>query len=70
MIKLGLLLQHIEFGRTVVLVEHMTEKDIVTFTLTYELEYTKEYEKVEPHLGREIMNISTTPAGGLYIEIL
>lgn len=70
MIKLGLLLQHIAFGRTVVLVEHMIEKEIVTLTLTEELEYTKEYEKVEPHLGRDIMNISTRPAGGLYIEII
>lgn len=70
MIKLGLLLQHIEFGRTVVLVEHMTEKEIVTFTLTEELEFTKQYENIEEYLGLEVMNISTTPAGGLYIEII
>lgn len=70
MITLGQLLMHVEYGRTVVLVQHGTDEQICTFTESEELEYTKEGEKVEPHLEREIMNISTTPAGGLYIEIL
>lgn len=70
MITLGLLLMHVEYGRTVVLVEHGTEEQICIFTQSEELEYTKEYEKVEPLLERDVMNISTTPAGGLYIEIL
>lgn len=70
MITLGQLLMFVEYGRTVVLVEHGTEEQICTFTQLEELEYTKEYEKVEPHLEREVMNISTTPVGGLYIEIL
>lgn len=70
MITLGHLLMYVEYGRTVVLVQHGTEEQICIFTQSEELEYTKEYEKVEPHLERELMNISTTPASGLYIEIL
>lgn len=68
--KLGQLLMYVEYGRTVVLVEHGTEEQICTFTQSKELEYTKEYEKVEPHLEREVMNISTTPDSYLYIEII
>ncbi|WKV24189.1 hypothetical protein [Enterococcus phage SSMH02] len=68
--NLGQLLMYVEYGRTVVLVEHGTEEQICILTQSEELEYTKEYEKVEPHLEREVMNISTTPVGGLYIEIL
>lgn len=70
MITLGLLLMHVEYGRTVVLVEHGTEEQICIFTQSEELEYNKEGEKVEPHLEREVMNITTTPASYLYIEIL
>ena len=68
--KLGQLLMYVEYGRIVVLVEHGTEEQICIFTQSEELEYTKEYEKVEPHLEREVMIISTTPASYLYIEIL
>ncbi|MGV2809910.1 hypothetical protein [Enterococcus faecalis] len=68
--KLGQLLMYVEYGRTVVLVEHGTEEQICIFTQSEELEYKREYEKVEPHLEREVMNISTTPASYLYIEIL
>lgn len=68
--NLGQLLMCVEYGRTVVLVEHGTEEEICIFTQSEELEYTKEYEKVEPHLEREVMNISTTPTGSLYIEII
>lgn len=68
--KLGQLLMYVEYGRTVVLVEHGTEEQICIFTQSKELEYKREYEKVEPHLEREVMNISTTPASYLYIEIL
>lgn len=64
------LLMYVEYDTTVVLVEHGTEEQICIFTQSEELEYTKEYEKVEPHLEREVMNISTTPASYLYIEIL
>ncbi|QNL31387.1 hypothetical protein TV54_60 [Enterococcus phage vB_EFaS_TV54] len=70
MITLGQLLMYVEYGRTVVLVEHGREEQICTFTQSKELQYKREYEKVEPHLEREVMNISTTPVGGLYIEIL
>jgi hypothetical protein len=70
MITLGQLLMFVEYGRTVVLVEHVTEEQISTFTESKELQYKREYEKVEPHLEREVMNISTTPASYLYIEIL
>lgn len=70
MITLWVLLQHIEFGRTVVLVEHMTEKEIVTFTLTQEVVFTNQYENMEDDLELKVMNISTTPTGALYIEIL
>lgn len=70
MITLGQLLMFVEYGKRVVLVEHGTEEQICIFTQSEELEYTKEYEKVEPHLEREVMNISTTPASYLYIEIL
>ncbi|UYB00584.1 hypothetical protein [Enterococcus phage vB_Efs22_KEN09] len=70
MITLWVLLQHIEFGRTVVLVEHMTEKEIVTFTLTQEVGFTNQYENMEDDLELKVMNISTTPTGALYIEIL
>lgn len=68
--NLGQLLMYVEYGRTVVLVEHGTEEQICIFTQSKELEYKREYEKVEPHLEREVMNISTTPASYLYIEIL
>ena len=68
--NLGQLLMYVEYGRTVVLVEHGTEEEIYTFTESEELQYKREYEKVEPHLEREVMNISTTPASYLYIEIL
>lgn len=68
--KLGQLLMYVEYGRTVVLVEHGTEEQICIFTQSKELEYKREYEKVEPHLEGEVMNISTTPASYLYIEIL
>lgn len=70
MIKLGQLLMFVEYGKTVVLVQHGTEEEICTFTESKELQYKREYEKVEPHLEREVMNISTTPASYLYIEIL
>jgi hypothetical protein len=70
MITLGQLLMFVEYGKTVVLVEHGTEEEICTFTESKELQYKREYEKVEPHLEREVMNISTTPASYLYIEIL
>lgn len=68
--KLGQLLMYVGYGRTVVLVEHGTEEQICTFTQSKELQYKREYEKVEPHIEREVMNISTTPASYLYIEIL
>lgn len=68
--KLGQLLMYVGYDTTVVLVQHGTEEQICIFTESEELEYTKEYEKVEPHLEREVMNISTTPASYLYIEIL
>ncbi|QBZ69933.1 hypothetical protein [Enterococcus phage vB_EfaS_Ef5.1] len=68
--KLGQLLMYVGYGTTVVLVQHGTEEQICIFTQSEELEYTKEYEKLEPHLEREVMNISTTPASYLYIEIL
>lgn len=70
MITLGQLLMHVEYGRTVVLVEHGTEEQICIFTQSKELEYKREYENVEPHLEREVMLISTTPASYLYIEII
>lgn len=68
--KLGQLLMYVGYDTTVVLVQHGTEEQICIFTESEELEYTKEYEKVEPHLEREVMLISTTPASYLYIEIL
>lgn len=68
--KLGQLLMYVGYGTTVVLVQHGTEEQICTFTQSKELQYKREYEKVEPHLEREVMNISTTPASYLYIEIL
>lgn len=70
MITLGQLLMRVEYDKTVVLVQHGTDEQICIFTQSEELEYSKEYEKVEPHLEREVMNISTTPASYLYIEIL
>lgn len=68
--KLGQLLMYVGYDTTVVLVQHGTEEQIYTFTQSKELQYKREYEKVEPHLEREVMNISTTPASYLYIEIL
>lgn len=68
--KLGQLLMYVGYDTTVVLVQHCTDEQICTFTQSKELQYKREYEKVEPHLEREVMNISTTPVGGLYIEIL
>lgn len=70
MITLGQLLMYVEYDKTVVLVEHGKDEQICIFTQSEELEYSKEGEKVEPQLEREVMNISTTPVGGLYIEIL
>ena len=68
--NLGQLLMSVGYDTTIVLVQHGTEEQICIFTESEELEYTKEYEKVEPHLEREVMIISTTPASYLYIEIL
>lgn len=68
--KLGQLLMYVGYDTTVVLVQHGTEEQICIFTQSKELQYKREYEKVEPHLEREVMNISTTPASYLYIEIL
>lgn len=68
--NLGQLLMYVGYDTTVVLVQHGTDEQICTFTQSKELEYKREYEKVEPHLEREVMNISTTSVGGLYIEIL
>ncbi|WVM05087.1 hypothetical protein FKHLMAOI_00012 [Enterococcus phage KEF1] len=70
MITLGQLLMCVGYDTTVVLVQHGTDEHICIFTQSEELEYSKEYEKVELHLEREVINISTTPVGGLYIEIL
>lgn len=70
MITLGRLLMYVGYGTTVVLVQHGTEEEICTFTESEELQYKREYEKVEPRLEREVMNISTTSVGVLYIEIL
>lgn len=68
--KLGQLLIYVGYDTTVVLVQHGTEEQICIFTESEELEYNKEGEKLEPHLEREVMNISTTPTGSLYIEII
>lgn len=68
--NLGQLLMCVGYDTTVVLVQHGTEEQICIFTESEELEYTKEYEKVAPHIEREVMIISTTPASYLYIEIL
>lgn len=70
MLTLEHLLMLVEYDKTVVLVQYGTDEQICIFTQSEELEYSKEGEKVEPHLERDIMNISTTPTGGLYIEIL
>lgn len=70
MITLGRLLMYVGYGTTVVLVQHGTEEEICTFTESEELQYKGEYEKVEPRLEGEVMNISTTSVGVLYIEIL
>ena len=70
MLTLEQLLMLVEYDKTVVLVQYGTDEQIYIFTQSEELEYKREYEKVESHLGREVMNISTTPVGGLYIEIL
>lgn len=68
--KLEQLLMYIEYDKTVVLVEHGTDKKICIFTQSEELEYNKEGKKLAPHFERDVMNISTTVAGYLYIEIL
>ncbi|QBZ69866.1 hypothetical protein [Enterococcus phage vB_EfaS_Ef5.4] len=68
--NLGQLLMYVGYDTTVVLVEHGTEEQICTFTQSKELQYKREYEKVEPHLERDVMNVSTTPASYLYIEII
>lgn len=52
MITLGQLLMCVEYDKTVVLVQHGTDEQICIFTQSEELEYSKEYEKVEPHLER------------------
>lgn len=70
MITLGNLLMHVEYDKTVVLVEHGTDEQILIFTQSEELEYNENGKKLTPHLGRDVMNISTTPTGSLYIEIL
>jgi hypothetical protein len=70
MLTLEQLLMLVEYDKTVVLVQYGTDEQICIFTQSEELEYKREYEKVEPHLGREVMNISTTVASYLYIEIL
>lgn len=70
MITLGLLLGMVEYDITVVLVQHRTDEQICTFIQSEDLEYSEIGKEVEKHLDRDVMNISTTPIGGLYIEIL
>lgn len=51
MIKLGQLLMFVEYGKTVVLVQHGTEEEICTFTESKELQYKREYEKLNHTLN-------------------
>lgn len=52
MLTLEQLLMLVEYDKTVVLVQYGTDEQICIFTQSEELEYKREYEKVEPHLGR------------------
>lgn len=73
--NLGQLLDAVEFGTNVRLVysELATNKEecyITTFTMSKELEYTREYEAVEPYIENEVMAICITSDGSLCVEII
>lgn len=70
MITLNTLLENVAYGTTVVLAESETEKPIGVFVMTKDLRYKKKFETYEPYLDSDVIVISTTTVGGLYIEIL
>lgn len=68
--KLKELLDTVYYGTRVRLGLHSTDNTVANFTMSYELEYKKEYEQVEPYLENLVMGIYITSEGKLYIEIL
>lgn len=70
MYTLGQLLDTVCYGTKVRLANHGASDVITEFTMSVELEYKKEFELVEPYIENEVMSVTITSDGKLYIEIL
>lgn len=72
--NLGQLLDVVEYGTKVRLVysslfKNIEDVFITAFVMSKELEYTKAFELVEPHLEKEVMAVCITSDGKLCVEI-
>lgn len=66
--KLRDLLNAAEFSRMIVLKTNSGHL-IGRFSMNHHIEYTREWEGIEPYLERQVILISTTVSNDLYIEI-
>lgn len=66
--KLRDLLNAAEFGRMIVLKSNSGTL-IERFAMNDHIEYTREWEGIEPHLDRHVTLISTTLSNDLYIKV-
>ncbi|QBX32920.1 hypothetical protein [Enterococcus phage vB_EfaS_PHB08] len=66
--KLRDLLNAAEFDRMIVLKSNSGTL-IERFTMNDHIEYTREWEGIEPHLDRQVTLISTTVSSDLYVEV-
>lgn len=67
--KLRDLLNAAEFDRMIVLKSNSGTL-IKRFAMNDHIEYTREWEGIEPHLDRQVTLISTTTSNDLYIEVM
>lgn len=66
--KLRDILDAAEFGRTIVL--KLNSGPLVgRFAMNNHIEYTREWEGIDPYLDRQVTLISTTTSNDLYIEV-
>lgn len=70
MFTLGQLLDTVCYGTKVRLAEHSADDIITEFMMSVELEYSKEFELVEPYIENEVMSVAITSDGKLYVEII
>ena len=70
MYTLGQLLDTLCYGTNVRLANYGASDVITEFTMSVELEHKKEFELVEPYIEKEVMAVTITSDGKLYIEIL